>query len=214
MNTNASGNYLFTELEPGRTYVVKFPLPSGLNFTTANVGSDNSDSDVSVLSYSGTANFTLNPAEVRTTVDAGIYYTYITLTAQHSGKCLDVPGASTQSGVQLQQYSCNGTGAQQFKLLPLSGTSDLFTLVNRNSNLCLDIYSSSQSDGGKLIQWPCTGSANQQFRLQGVSTGIYKVQAKHSNKCVEVKNSSQSNSALAQQWSCTSGTNQQWKVGN
>ena len=97
---------------------------------------------------------------------------------------------------------------------PLSGTSDLFTLVNRNSNLCLDIYSSSQSDGGKLIQWPCTGSANQQFRLQGVSTGIYKVQAKHSNKCVEIKRSIQSNSALVQQWSCSNAANQQWKVGN
>jgi endoglucanase len=35
-----------------------------------------------------------------------------------SGRCLDVPAASTANGVQLQIYDCNGTGAQAFKLRP------------------------------------------------------------------------------------------------
>jgi beta-glucanase (GH16 family) len=38
--------------------------------------------------------------------------------ARHSGRCLDVPGASTSAGVQLQQWDCNGTGAQSFLLAP------------------------------------------------------------------------------------------------
>lgn len=33
-----------------------------------------------------------------------------------SGRCLDVPGGSTQNGVQLQIYDCNGTAAQSFHL--------------------------------------------------------------------------------------------------
>jgi hypothetical protein len=33
-----------------------------------------------------------------------------------SGKCLDVPAASTADGVKLVQYTCNGTGAQAFRL--------------------------------------------------------------------------------------------------
>ncbi|WP_200876329.1 RICIN domain-containing protein [Amycolatopsis rifamycinica] len=37
--------------------------------------------------------------------------------SRNSGKCLDVPGAST-SDVQLQQYTCNGTAAQSFMLTP------------------------------------------------------------------------------------------------
>lgn len=40
-----------------------------------------------------------------------------------SGLCLDVPGASTADGVQLQQYTCNGTGAQSFNLNPVGGTT-------------------------------------------------------------------------------------------
>ena len=34
-----------------------------------------------------------------------------------SGKCLDVPAASKDNGVQLQIYDCNGTAAQSFKLI-------------------------------------------------------------------------------------------------
>ncbi|WP_328581038.1 RICIN domain-containing protein [Streptomyces sp. NBC_00370] len=48
----------------------------------------------------------------------------------HSGKCLDVPAASTADGVQLVQYACNGTAAQSFRLAaadppPPAGTPDL-----------------------------------------------------------------------------------------
>ncbi len=36
--------------------------------------------------------------------------------ARHSGKCLDVPGSSTADGARLNQWTCNGTGAQSFRL--------------------------------------------------------------------------------------------------
>lgn len=39
---------------------------------------------------------------------------------RHSGKCLDVPSASTADSVQLVQYTCNGTAAQRFQVAPLS----------------------------------------------------------------------------------------------
>jgi hypothetical protein len=35
---------------------------------------------------------------------------------RNSGKCLDVPSASTADSVQLQQYTCNGTTAQSFNV--------------------------------------------------------------------------------------------------
>ncbi|SMC62439.1 Ricin-type beta-trefoil lectin domain-containing protein [Kibdelosporangium aridum] len=39
--------------------------------------------------------------------------------SRHSGKCLDVPGASTADSQQLQQYTCNNTAAQSFTLTPV-----------------------------------------------------------------------------------------------
>lgn len=48
----------------------------------------------------------------------------------NSGKCLDVPAASTADGVVLGQYTCNGSAAQSFRLTaadtpPPAGTPDL-----------------------------------------------------------------------------------------
>jgi glucosylceramidase len=36
--------------------------------------------------------------------------------ARHSAKCLDVPGSSTADGARLDQWSCNNTAAQSFRL--------------------------------------------------------------------------------------------------
>lgn len=44
----------------------------------------------------------------------GGFYKFV---ARHSGRCLDVPGASTANGVQLLQYDCNGTTTQSFRLV-------------------------------------------------------------------------------------------------
>jgi hypothetical protein len=44
----------------------------------------------------------------------GGYYRFV---AGHSGKCLDVPNSSTADSVQLVQYTCNSTGAQNFRLV-------------------------------------------------------------------------------------------------
>jgi hypothetical protein len=44
------------------------------------------------------------------------------LVNRNSGKCLDVPSASVADSVQLQQYTCNGSAAQSFRISPVDGT--------------------------------------------------------------------------------------------
>ncbi|MEU9335970.1 RICIN domain-containing protein [Streptomyces sp. NPDC048290] len=39
---------------------------------------------------------------------------------RNSGKCLDVPAASTADSVQLVQYTCNGSAAQRFQVAPVT----------------------------------------------------------------------------------------------
>ncbi len=68
--TNASGIYAFTNLEPG-SYVVGFVAPTGLAFVTANVGDDAADSDAGANGQ--TAALTLTAGQVNNTVDAGLY---------------------------------------------------------------------------------------------------------------------------------------------
>jgi hypothetical protein len=45
--------------------------------------------------------------------EADGYYHFVN---RNSGKCLDVPAASAADGVQLVQYTCNGTAAQSFRV--------------------------------------------------------------------------------------------------
>lgn len=73
MNTNSNGNYSFTGLNTSKRYVVKFTLPNCYVFTAANVGSDATDSDVTVLSYGGTDLISLSPNANTVDVDAGMY---------------------------------------------------------------------------------------------------------------------------------------------
>jgi hypothetical protein len=63
---------------------------------------------IQTWSYSGGANQQWQPVAEA----AGTYH----LVNRNSGKCLDVPAASLDDGVQLVQYACNGTAAQSFQL--------------------------------------------------------------------------------------------------
>ncbi|MGJ5756505.1 ricin-type beta-trefoil lectin protein [Streptomyces puniciscabiei] len=42
---------------------------------------------------------------------------------KNSGKCLDDPSASTAESVQFVQYTCNGTAAQRFQVVPVTPSS-------------------------------------------------------------------------------------------
>ncbi|MFD9502291.1 RICIN domain-containing protein [Streptomyces sp. NPDC060035] len=73
-------------------------------------------------SYSGGANQQWLPVE-----EAGGTYHFVN---RNSGKCLDVPSASTADNTRLQQYTCNGSAAQSFgvdsaDIPPPAGTPDL-----------------------------------------------------------------------------------------
>ncbi len=71
--TGTNGQYLFDRLMPGQ-YYVKFTLPTDYRFTTANSGSDVTDSDVDDSNGAGTtATIFLSPSEDDRTWDAGAY---------------------------------------------------------------------------------------------------------------------------------------------
>ncbi len=65
---------------------------------------------IQLWSYSGG-----NNQQWRAESEGGGYYRLVN---RSSGRCLDVPAASTTDSVQLIQYACNGTAAQSFRLVP------------------------------------------------------------------------------------------------
>jgi len=134
--------------------------------------------------------------------------TPVSITAQHSGKCLDVYGGSVADGAAVIQWTCHGGPNQQWSLRPYL---DAYQVVAGHSGKCLDVYGGSVADGTAVIQWTCHGGANQQWSLRPY-LDAYQVVAGHSGKCLNVEGASTADGAQVVQESCNGSTNQRWII--
>ena len=93
--------------------------------------------------------------------DAGGAYYRITIA--RTGKVVSVAGASIANGAKIQQWTSNGSNAQQFYLRRVNSVD--FAVINRHSGKALDVPGQSLADAVQLQQWGFVGNANQRFRL-------------------------------------------------
>ncbi|GIF96545.1 RICIN domain-containing protein [Catellatospora citrea] len=131
------------------------------------------------------------------------------LVVTKSGKCIDVPGASSANGALLQQWGCTANSPwQQFRLTAVGSN---YQLVNVSSGKCVDIPDWSTASGVQLQQYGCVSSqANQQWRLVASGTNTYQIISVHSGLCISLKDASTANGAAVIQETCTANTNKQW----
>lgn len=116
-----------------------------------------------------------------------------------AGKCLDVAGARTDNGTQVQLYTCNGSAAQRWTL-PGDGTV-------RALGKCLDVNASSTEPGAKVQLWDCNGTGAQRFDYNGTTRDLVNIQA---DKCVDVRDNNAADATPVQTWWCGGGANQKW----
>jgi cytochrome c len=117
-----------------------------------------------------------------------------------SARCVDVPGATTTNGTQLQLWDCNGNTNQRWTY---NATSKALTVYG---NKCVDANAQGTINGTQVIIWNCNGQANQQWNLNanGTITGV------QSGLCVDATGTGTANGTRLQLWSCTGAANQQW----
>jgi endoglucanase len=122
-----------------------------------------------------------------------------------AGKCLDVPGASTAAGTQVQIWDCNGQTNQTWT----HTSSNQLTVYGGGSQLCLDAFNNQTAPGTKVQTWTCTGGANQQWSVNsnGTITGV------QSGLCLDVTGANTADGALVELWTCNGGSNQHWTLG-
>ncbi|MFF5340123.1 endo-1,4-beta-xylanase [Streptomyces althioticus] len=114
-----------------------------------------------------------------------------------SGRCLDVPNASTSDGTQVQLYDCNGRTNQSWELTS-SGELRVY------GNKCLD--AAGTGNGAKVQIYSCWGGDNQKWRLNSDGT-IVGVQ---SGRCLDAVGAGTANGTQIQLYSCGGGSNQRW----
>jgi hypothetical protein len=122
-----------------------------------------------------------------------------------SGRCLDVPGLTTESGTQLQIWDCWGGSNQQWT----HTAAGELTVYAGDSRRCLDAEGNGTSNGTAVIIWTCHGGVNQRWILNPDGT-ITEVQ---SGLCLDVYEAGTANGSQAILWNCHGGSNQQWILG-
>ena len=119
-----------------------------------------------------------------------------------SGRCIEVPGATTSNGTQTQLWDC--TGATHQTWTATAGKQ----LTVYGGTKCLDANGQGASNGTAVIIWDCNGQPNQQWNINanGTITGV------QSGLCLDAVGAGTANGTKVNLWSCHGGTNQQWAL--
>lgn len=134
---------------------------------------------------------------------------YYNVVVQHSGKYLDVAGASQADGANVLQWTANGGNNQKW-LVENTGNGE-YRLLAGHSGKALQV--DGTSDGSNVIQTAWNNSNAQKFTFEDMNDGYYRIHSvANSNLCLDVSGASTSNGANVQVWSCHSNQNQRWSL--
>ncbi|MFG2696888.1 RICIN domain-containing protein [Kitasatospora sp. NPDC048407] len=143
---------------------------------------------------------------------AAVPTTASTLVAQNSGKCVDAANAATTNGTAVQQYACNGTGAQQWLTQDL-GNGYVRINASTNTAQALDVTDVSTADGAKIQLWAYGGGLNQQWQAVPEASGAYHFVNRNSGKCLDIPSASTADAVQLQQYTCNGTAAQSFTFG-
>ncbi|MEV5820194.1 ThuA domain-containing protein [Micromonospora haikouensis] len=142
--------------------------------------------------------------------DTGVAGKTWTLTAQHSGKLMDVSGVSTADGAQLTQWAATGGNNQKWQAVDAGSGAVYLKAVH--SGKCAEVIGGSTATGAFLQQATCNNTNQQKFTATATATsGVYTVRNVQSGLCLDVNGGATTDGARLLQWSCHGAANQQWR---
>jgi len=121
------------------------------------------------------------------------------LVGAQSGKCLDVPGATTTVGTQLDIWTCNDGTNQQY-------TQNSNATITVYGDRCLEAYEGATTPGTIVDIYTCNGGTNQQWTVNSNGT----ITNNRSGLCLDVANQGTANGSDVDLWTCNGGANQKW----
>lgn len=113
--------------------------------------------------------------------DGGSYH----FVARHSRKCVEVAGASTAEGLQLQQRTCDGTPAQSFLVTATSSpapspgitNNGAYRIRNKRSGKCVQAAAGKTANGTPVQQGECKETGAQVWQMVATYGGYFKIQS-------------------------------------
>ncbi len=148
------------------------------------------------------------PARVVLAVSPGTY----AMVRVGSEKCLDVDAAGSADGTNIQQWSCNGTAAQSFRVEDQGGGT--YRVINSGAGKCVDVAGAGTGDGTNIQLWSCNSSPAQTFRIEEQGSGTVRFVNTGSEKCMDVSASSDADGTNVQLWGCNGSDAQRWRLAS
>ncbi|HYO58750.1 RICIN domain-containing protein [Archangium sp.] len=127
-----------------------------------------------------------------------------------NGLCLDVSADSRVPGGNIQQWTCNNLGPQNFIFTSVG--NNLWTVKGQNSGLCVDVAGGSTAGGANVQQEYCVGTSSQRWRIVNVGWGYYSLVNENSGQCMDDAGGATQPGANVAQWYCNQLAPQIWKV--
>jgi hypothetical protein len=147
------------------------------------------------------------PARAALVINPNALYAIV---ATASGKCLQFAERSTLINARAVLAACDGSKAQQFRLVTTPDNYQTITIVLTNK--CLDIEGVNDADGAHVQEYDCNGGPNQQWIVADGIGGAIRLVARHSGKVMDVEGSGTADGTPVNQSTWTSGPNQQFKL--
>ena len=110
-----------------------------------------------------------------------------TATAVFSGKCMDVPGGSKATGVQLVQWRCNRGDNQTFDFLTAPGKSpnpNLSKIAIPSSGKCLVAAGGGSKNGTPLVQGNCARAEIWNSSAFDLSKKEFQLKSQRTGRCL------------------------------
>jgi hypothetical protein len=138
------------------------------------------------------------------------------LVNRNSGKVLEVPGASVNNGVVLDQATYTGALNQQWDVNPLpttfGGDYSYFTIRAAHDGVTADLNNWSYANGAVIQQWNGGTNDLEQWYLQYTANGYFKIRSRWSTKVMGVSGGSVNSGAQILQWDDNGTLDHEWRL--
>ena len=125
---------------------------------------------------------------------------------------LDVNGASSASGANVQAYTSNNTGAQQW-VIKYNAAEKYYSIVNKNSNKALDVYGRGTADKTNVQIWDQNTTCAQRWDIRKNADGTYKfISGCDTKKVLDVNGGNTADKTNVQIYSDIGSKAQKWNI--
>ena len=125
------------------------------------------------------------------------------------GSCLDVDGASSSNGANVQIWESNGSAAQTFNII--STGSNTYKIQAQCSGKMLDVAGGNDANGANVQQYTDNGSFAQAWTFEPAGNGYYYILNAY-GRALDVRDCGYTNGTNVQIWAKNTNTAQKWRL--